>query len=201
MKDGVLEQIGTPREVYNAPASKFVAGFIGSPAMNFAPAAPVPGRRAVRAFGADIPLPNGCGMEGEGFAEIGIRPEHLRIDADHGAIELAVDVIENLGIDTIVYGRTMNGGNEPVVVRMEGDHDFAPGQRFFVSVSSRRRYISSTPRPGGEFDEHRKAARGVAGERQGTNVRHRDYWRRHQRVRRRARCCRARLQGVSGGER
>ncbi len=79
MNSGIAEQIGTPREVYKFPGTKFVAGFIGSPAMNFAPASLTPDKSALRAFGTEIPLPQGVAPERLGSVEVGIRPEHLHI--------------------------------------------------------------------------------------------------------------------------
>ncbi len=132
MNGGIAEQIGTPREVYRAPASKFVAGFIGSPAMNFAPAQLEPGTANITAFGATMTLPDGTDASGHDGIELGMRPEHLRIDPDNGPIEVDVEAVENLGNDTIVYGRVRSSGSEQIVVRMEGDHDFEPEQKIRV---------------------------------------------------------------------
>jgi sn-glycerol 3-phosphate transport system ATP-binding protein len=118
MNGGIAEQIGTPRDVYNKPATKFVAGFIGSPSMNFVRA--VPSGNGVKALGIEI----GATMpEGHETAELGVRPEHLKVNGD-GAIELVVEAVENLGVDTIVYGRTAAQKNEPIAIRIEGDRDF-----------------------------------------------------------------------------
>ena len=132
MNGGIAEQIGTPREVYRCPQSKFVAGFIGSPAMNFAPAVWDDAKAQVTAFGVTMALPNGATVPGSQSIELGIRPEHLRVDPESGPIELAIEAVENLGNDTIVYGRVLTSGSEPIVIRMEGDHDFGLEQRVRV---------------------------------------------------------------------
>ncbi|MEJ0071932.1 MAG: sn-glycerol-3-phosphate ABC transporter ATP-binding protein UgpC [Pseudomonadota bacterium] len=104
MRDGIVEQIGSPLDLYDAPANLFVAGFIGSPAMNF-----IPGRMrrngaasAVEtADGTRIEL--GAGVSAQDGAEIvfGIRPEHF-VRAEQGLLG-QVNVIEPTGADTILY--------------------------------------------------------------------------------------------------
>ncbi len=125
MNDGVAEQIGTPREVYRSPATRFVAGFIGSPAMNFVDAVPADDGNSVAAFGINIPVPTGSLLGGASPVDVGVRPEHLHLDPDAGDIRLTVEAVENLGNDTIIYGRTDASEREPIAVRIEGDHDFA----------------------------------------------------------------------------
>ncbi len=124
MNEGIAEQIGTPREVYRSPASKFVAGFIGSPAMNFVDAVPDGSGTSVRAFGIDIPISVGHSLTGTTKVELGVRPEHLKLDPEAGQIQMTVEAVENLGNDTIVYGRTAASEREPIALRTEGDHDF-----------------------------------------------------------------------------
>ena len=136
MNGGIAEQIGTPREVYRSPASQFVAGFIGSPAMNFVPAKAEPGTGSVTALGTTIALPAGVNADGYQNIELGIRPEHLRVDPDNSPIEVVVEAVENLGNDTIVYGRAQTSCSEPIVVRMEGDRDFAQEQTIRVGCQS-----------------------------------------------------------------
>ena len=124
MNGGIAEQIGTPREVYRAPATKFVAGFIGSPAMNFARAVPSGDRRSITAFGVDLPVPDGSSIDGVDAIDLGVRPEHLKIEPDTGTVQLIVDAVENLGNDTIVYGRTDAADSETIAIRVDGDRDF-----------------------------------------------------------------------------
>src|SRR4051794_26779525 len=114
MRGGVIQQVGPPEELYNRPANLFVAGFIGSPAMNFLPAT-VEGD-VLRTPLGDLRLPNerrgrlqGAGGDGRALI-IGIRPEHLEDAAlvgdkrDQGTVIRAnVDLLESLGSDKYAY--------------------------------------------------------------------------------------------------
>ncbi len=130
MNGGVAEQIGTPRDVYNAPATKFVAGFIGSPSMNFVAADVINGGQGVRALGVEFAAQ---ATSNDDRVELGIRPEHLRFN-DNGAVEITVEAVENLGVDTIVYGRTAANEVDPIAVRIGGDRDFEVGSVIRVDV-------------------------------------------------------------------
>ena len=99
MNDGVMEQFGTPEEVYTRPAPTFVAGFIGSPPMNLLKNAP----------------------DAKPGTIVGIRPEHLDITAKGWSLN--VDALEMLGAERLVYGRWLHGaGDELVIVRCAEDH-------------------------------------------------------------------------------
>ncbi|HEX2649042.1 MAG TPA: sn-glycerol-3-phosphate ABC transporter ATP-binding protein UgpC [Burkholderiales bacterium] len=121
MHDGRVEQIGAPLELYDRPANRFVAGFIGSPAMNFLPA---------RANGGGIALGSGFSVPAKRQLKenqeiiLGIRPEHLEIAQD--GFEAEVIVVEPTGSETQLYARV--GGQEIAAVFRER-HEFAPGQR------------------------------------------------------------------------
>ena len=123
MHDGRIEQIGSPLELYDHPANRFVAGFIGSPAMNFIEGT-LRGGAVEAANGARLPLP-AASAAGEGRPVVyGIRPEHLDI-ADDG-FDAEVVVVEPTGSETQLYARL--GAQELVGVFRER-HDFAPGQK------------------------------------------------------------------------
>jgi multiple sugar transport system ATP-binding protein len=113
MHDGIVEQIGEPLDLYDRPANLFVAGFIGSPAMNFLRGR-VEGGRFVADNGAMLPLANGAAAKG-GRASYGFRPEHLTVAAD--GIETRVIVIEPTGSETQVVVDC--GGQEVVCVFRE----------------------------------------------------------------------------------
>ena len=98
LRDGRVEQTGSPMELYNNPANQFVAGFLGSPAMNFLTTS-VSG------------LPKGV--------TLGVRPEHLRLD-DTGQITGTITHVENLGGDTNLLVTTAQ--NETLTVRLFGQH-------------------------------------------------------------------------------
>ena len=124
MNAGRVEQIGSPLELYDHPANTFVAGFIGSPAMNFlkgrmdgAAAIPDSGCRvAVKA-----PAPAGAEVV------VGVRPEHLEVVADgsNDSIAAQVVVVEPTGADTLIFCKVA-GTDVTAVVRER--HDFRPGQ-------------------------------------------------------------------------
>ena len=129
MKDGWVQQVGGPMELYNAPANKFVAGFIGSPAMNFAPVRIVSadGGLWAEAEGLRVRVPpamaDRLGRHAGGTVTLGIRPEDLHIagpadQADHG-LDAHVEVIEQLGseilLDVKVGPVSMVAAVEPTV--------------------------------------------------------------------------------------
>ncbi|MFZ9632555.1 MAG: sn-glycerol-3-phosphate ABC transporter ATP-binding protein UgpC [Alphaproteobacteria bacterium] len=127
MNAGHAEQVGAPLEVYERPASVFVAGFIGAPAMNLLRAR-VAGGRAI-AGAAALPLPQAAGL-GEGREiDWGVRPEHVELapgaaDAD---AEVAVDLVEALGADTLVHARLADGG--ALTLRLPGTTRVREGDR------------------------------------------------------------------------
>src|SRR5437868_3214234 len=104
MKDGLVQQVGQPLELYNKPANRFVAGFIGSPAMNFADVtlAEKDGRVVAEAAGLSIGLPGELGAHARAKANrnatLGIRPEDIHLaggnDAPEHCFEASVEVVE-----------------------------------------------------------------------------------------------------------
>ena len=109
LKRGVLQQLATPRELYENPGNLFVAGFIGSPPMNFLPAE-VKGTTVSLPFGdVEIPAEKARLVEGKGLLMAGLRPEHFEDAAltDHSAsastFHAKVDVVEWLGNETYAY--------------------------------------------------------------------------------------------------
>ena len=113
MNEGRLEQVGTPEEVYERPANRFVAGFIGSPAMSFAPAGELPG------------------VPADGEVLVGVRPEHARPWAEEagliGPLEGVVEYAEALGRETFLGVR--RDGGPRLVVCVEGRSGAQPGDR------------------------------------------------------------------------
>ncbi len=106
MNAGLVEQIGTPAEVHGQPASRFVAGFIGSPAMNILRGR-VEADGLALADGGRLPLPGAALRDSVGREiDIGIRPEHFRPGPVEGSgIVATVELVEMLGADTIVHAR------------------------------------------------------------------------------------------------
>ena len=125
LNGGEIEQIGTPLELYHQPKTRFVAGFLGAPAMNFLP---------VVVQGDSVQLPGGgtLVMQAElkpsrqGAAELGVRPERLRVVGPDAPSQLRceVTVVEPLGADTLVM---MRCEGHKLVVRGPGDSPLRPG--------------------------------------------------------------------------
>jgi sn-glycerol 3-phosphate transport system ATP-binding protein len=99
MNKGTIEQIGTPSEIYDNPASIYVAGFIGSPAMNFLPGQYSANRRGVLLDRGDlIPVQAQPGLADGRLVQLGIRPEHATLTAPgHGRVDARIETIEELG--------------------------------------------------------------------------------------------------------
>ncbi|MEN9606265.1 MAG: hypothetical protein RL605_93 [Actinomycetota bacterium] len=128
LKDGVLQQVDTPIALYERPANVFVAGFIGSPAMNLVQLPIVAG--GVQ-FG-NIVLPIAADVLAKTSAKeitVGIRPENLKVSNGSG-IEVEVDVVEELGADGFLYGHTtVNGVAQDVVSRVDGRSHLKTGDK------------------------------------------------------------------------
>jgi multiple sugar transport system ATP-binding protein len=134
LADGKLQQCDTPRQLYDNPVNQFVAGFIGSPAMNLQTVPLAEG--GVRLGGTTVPLPPAISTAASqaGLREIvlGVRPEHLHL-ADTGEITGEVMLVEELGADALLHVRLGEGGS-PMVARTEGRKSPALGQRVTFRV-------------------------------------------------------------------
>jgi len=146
MRDGHIEQVGTPMDVFNHPANTFVASFIGSPPMNLLPAR-IDGRRVVFADGTTVPLPARYGaLVRDGQAVIfGIRPDDLS-PVGHGLhearettdLELDVELAELLGTETLIY--TTLAGQE-VQGKMLDPRSVSHGERLTFRLSLDRAHV------------------------------------------------------------
>jgi len=133
---GVLQQCAAPRELYDRPANAFVAGFVGSPAMNLV-TAPVDGD-AVSLGGVRIPLPRS--VPGP-TVTVGVRPEHLAPTASgEDGLAVTVGVVEELGADAYVYG-TLTGSDTPLVVRVDPRTPPAPGETLHLVPDPARTHL------------------------------------------------------------
>ena len=142
MKDGRIEQAGHPLELYDRPANLFVAGFIGSPAMNFLPGTlrrNGSGARVELADGTQLDAPlNAGGTDGQPVI-YGTRPEHLTLVGDTGGgIAAKVAVLEPTGMDTFVACR--HEGTELSAVFRER-YDFAPGSVIHLRPDLQRAHL------------------------------------------------------------
>ena len=134
MKDGAIQQLDAPKTIYAKPRNKYVAGFIGSPAMNFFEGRVAGGRFEV----ADISVPlDGYDFEAafEGAAWLGVRPEHVRTgdaaDRCAYATEAKVDLVETMGADTLIW---TNLAGAPFRIRVEGLSDYSAGDSIRIGL-------------------------------------------------------------------
>ena len=121
LKDGLLQQVGTPRDLYEKPNNVFVAGFIGSPAMNLFPASLADGGIQ---FGTEVvPLDRDTVGRATGSqVTVGVRPEDIEVGpADGRGLAVQVDLVEELGADGYLYGHVdIDGKRTDVVARVDG---------------------------------------------------------------------------------
>jgi len=128
LKDGILQQCDAPRHMYDHPNNVFVAGFIGSPAMNLMTMAVTDG--GVRFGDGVLPLERatltGAGQE----VVVGVRPEDLTISSDGSGLPVEVDVVEELGADAYIYGQIPGAGvdDRPFIARVDGRTPPAKGE-------------------------------------------------------------------------
>ncbi len=122
LNGGFVEQFGTPIELYERPASVFVAGFIGSPSMNFLPAR-LEGGVARLSNGVDLPTD----VSETADITIGIRPEHLVRDPS-GPLAMQVEMLEHLGGVTLLHG-PLEGTDRQMVASLDGISDVKMGER------------------------------------------------------------------------
>ena len=144
MNAGVADQIGTPMDVYDRPASVFVAGFIGSPSMNFLAGKVGEGRRAVELAGAgpakvSLPLGDETSAAVGTPVAVGIRPEHL-VPYASGPVEFEIEMAEPLGADTLLHGR-FGAARELVTVRQAGHVRAKPGEKRRFNVDAKNLHL------------------------------------------------------------
>jgi multiple sugar transport system ATP-binding protein len=145
MKDGLLQQVGTPQELYDGPVNVFVAGFIGSPAMNFATVKATEGEDLMlgnaklvlsgKAAAAVAARPPGADLL------IGFRPEHLDVTDGRGEvvkIPASVDVVEYLGNEELIHAQAE--GNE-IVALIPSDRNVKSGQQIELSVPIEKLHV------------------------------------------------------------
>lgn len=133
LNGGYVEQFGTPIELYDRPASVFVAGFIGSPAMNFIPATAEPDA-LVLSTGVQMAAPQLSDATAQSTAVLlGIRPEHLVPD-EEGPIVINVDMVEQLGANTLLHG-TLSGSQHAMVASIPGHVTAEPGSQHCFSAA------------------------------------------------------------------
>jgi multiple sugar transport system ATP-binding protein len=127
LSDGRLQQCAAPRELYERPANTFVAGFIGSPAMNLC-LCQLGTNGSVSLGGVEVALPNGARGQLGGEVVVGLRPESLELGSE--GIPAAVEVVEEIGADAYVFTSAQLGGEETkLVARVESKRAPERGER------------------------------------------------------------------------
>ncbi|MBY3464084.1 sn-glycerol-3-phosphate ABC transporter ATP-binding protein UgpC [Rhizobium laguerreae] len=138
MRDGRVEQIGKPLDLYDFPVNLFVAGFIGSPSMNFLQGriATSDGRKiVVTDQGIALPMADTNADEGRAVT-YGIRPEHITIGEEGVPVE--VSVFEPTGSETLIFGRT---GGVPIDALIRERIEVDPGRTMYFHIDPRRAHI------------------------------------------------------------
>jgi ABC-type sugar transport system ATPase subunit len=130
LRDGAIEQVGRPLELYRQPATRFVATFLGSPPINIWKAAPAPSGGCLAAGVTFDPPPPAAGIA----LEIGVRPEDVSVfrEPATGRVEARVLLTEPMGNETIV---TLQGAGERVVARAAAEFTARPGSTVFFAVN------------------------------------------------------------------
>jgi multiple sugar transport system ATP-binding protein len=139
LNSGQVEQFGTPVELFQRPANKFVATFIGSPRMNIYPGRIVArtdagSELAVRGFGTLTLRVDDGGLAVGAAVEIGIRPQHLRLGTEPSGAMLHIDYAESIGTETYAYGRIERTEADTILHLPEHRH-FEPGELVPVGVA------------------------------------------------------------------
>lgn len=135
---GQVEQTGRPLDLYHRPANRFVAGFIGTPQMNFAPATLRPGSKGGLEFDLagqviSIPLQPAGSADLSRVTEAGLRPEHIRIVPNgQTGLEVKVKSVERLGAETLVFTSSPSGQN--MVVRADGQVQVSDGEAITLAI-------------------------------------------------------------------
>lgn len=129
LRAGRIEQVGAPLELYRNPANKFVAGFIGSPSMNFLDCEVVEGKLSHPALSEPLSV-DAATLEDKTQVTLGIRPEHMTVDPSKS--HLTVEITEALGGVSYTYLTALNG--DRLIVEERGDERSAPGDRVGLTI-------------------------------------------------------------------
>jgi multiple sugar transport system ATP-binding protein len=134
MKDGYLQQVDTPLNLYDRPVNLFVAGFIGSPQMNLMAAVAQDGQAKIGDY--LVPVDEAAAKRMKGDIVVGVRPESWRmVSSGDGGLPVTVTVVEELGSDAFVYGTSgVAGTPNSVIVRVQGRDTVHKGEVIHVTT-------------------------------------------------------------------
>ena len=135
MNAGILQQVGTPGDIYDHPANLFVAGFIGSPTMNFVPVTIQDGTAKAASF--EVKLPKSVAAQ---KGTLGFRPEAVtdRVTENGSSMDMKVDVVERLGSDQFLYGQV---GSDSVTARVDPRMAVAVGDQVKLGLDTRSLHL------------------------------------------------------------
>jgi sn-glycerol 3-phosphate transport system ATP-binding protein len=141
MREGMIEQVGTPLQIYSNPISYFVADFFGSPSMNLIPGAlqRTAAGPCFRGASFALDLPAEFSHTATAVATLGLRPEHLSVQPNGGAFRAEVRLVEPLGKDTLLYFDY--GGEKPLIAVVEGTREFRTGDHLGLRFDPKRLYL------------------------------------------------------------
>jgi multiple sugar transport system ATP-binding protein len=144
LKDGLLQQVDTPRRMYDHPDNVFVAGFIGSPAMNLL-TIPLEGN-TLKFGGAQVEVPREAAQEaGDRQVTVGIRPEDMDLVGQGQGLKTVVNVVEELGADAYVYGSAEVSGTEhQIIARVDGRKPPEKGESVYFAPVPGHLHLFST---------------------------------------------------------
>jgi multiple sugar transport system ATP-binding protein len=150
LKDGYLMQVDTPRNLYDKPDNVFVAGFIGSPAMNLVEV-DIDGQGAVLG-GRSLPLPRetmaALAAEGSKTATLGFRPESVRLVGEGEGFPFEVVVVEELGSDAFAYGTLHTSrskeGDKLITLRVDARRPPMKGESIHIQINPDEAHVFST---------------------------------------------------------
>jgi multiple sugar transport system ATP-binding protein len=141
MKDGILQQVDTPLNLYDKPVNLFVAGFIGSPQMNLMSASVKGGKAQIGDY--LVPVDEGAAQKADGDIVVGVRPESWRlVGAEDGGLPVEVTVVEELGADAFVYGTSgVEGTPNNIIVRVSARDAVHKGDVIHVTTEPRSVHV------------------------------------------------------------
>jgi multiple sugar transport system ATP-binding protein len=143
LKDGVLQQVDTPLNLYDKPLNLFVAGFIGSPAMNLLRAHNADGH--ARLGKIEIPIDRSAASKAHGDITVGVRPENWRLVGEGEGIPVNVTVVEELGADGFVYGTSGEEGTpDEVIIRIDARRSHRKGETLYVTTDPEHVHVFDT---------------------------------------------------------
>ena len=143
LKDGLLQQVGTPLDLYDHPDNLFVAGFIGSPAMNLIQAHAAEGAAKIADY--TVPIDRVAASKMKGDITVGVRPESWRLVGEGEGLPVRVTVVEELGADGYLYGTSgVEGTPSEIVVRIEARRDVQKGSTVHVTTDPNHVHVFDT---------------------------------------------------------